>query len=448
VTGSCHLVTLDDRRILIDCGFFQGPKELEKRNREPFPFEAGNLDAVLVTHGHLDHVGRLPKLVREGYRGPIYATRATREIAEIILRDAAHLQREDYQRALRKARRAGRESLIAPPLFDEEDVRATLALFREPVEFATPLALGRTLHVTFQPAGHVLGSAWIELATPHLRVTASGDLGNRESALQAPATLPRECDVVLIETTYANRNHRSREATREEFRQVVTAAVARGGNVLIPSFALERTQQVLYQLRQLLELGEVPRVAVYLDSPMATKFTKLYQTCKNEFRPEVEKLLEEGDDPFEPETLSYTVSTEASKALNEVKGGAIIVAGSGMMTGGRIRHHLKHNLWRQEASLVVVGYQASGTLGRALVDGAKRVRIFGETIAVRARIHTIGGFSAHADQDDLLRWLKASGNAKVLLVHGEEAVMEGFQGLLEGLGRRVILPRPDTPVAF
>ena len=444
VTGSCHRVRLDHAAILLDCGLFQGGAAMEARNREPFPFEAAELDAVCVSHGHLDHVGRLPLLVERGYRGPIYATEATRNIAEVILRDAAKLQQEDYRRALRKATRAGREHEVEPPLYDDADVDRTLALFR-PVEMGRAVEVAPNVRVTFRPAGHVLGSATLELEDGDVRLAFSGDLGNRESALQAAAEPARACDLALIETTYAERNHRSREATEAEFAEVLKRSLARGGNVLIPTFALERSQAVLYEIRRLMERDAIPRARVFLDSPMATRLTRFYEHGENEFRDEVRQVLAEGRDPFAPPTLEFTVDTDASKAINAVTGGAIILAGSGMMTGGRILHHLKHNLWREEASLVVVGYQASGTLGRALVGGAERVHIYGEEIRVRAHIRTINGFSAHGDHDDLRHWLRGTGDAEVFLVHGEPEVIDAFAAELRGEGRRVTTPELGQP---
>ncbi len=442
VTGSCHHLRLDDASVLLDCGLFQGGAVLEARNHMPFPFDPTALDAVLVSHGHLDHVGRLPLLVERGYRGPIFATRATRNIAEVILRDAARLQQEDYRRAMRKATRAGRENEVPEPLYEDSDVDATMERFR-PVEMDETIEVAPRVRATFRPAGHVLGSATIELQDGSARVAFSGDLGNRESALQAPAEPAQPCDVALIETTYAERNHRSRKATEAEFAEVLKRSLARGGNVLIPTFALERSQAVLFEIRRLMERDALPRVPVYLDSPMATRMTRFYEHGENEFRDEVKAILAQGRDPFAPPTLEFTVDTEASKAINEVTGGAIILAGSGMMTGGRILHHLKHNLWREEASLVIVGYQASGTLGRALVGGAKRVHIYGDEIKVRARVHTINGFSAHGDHDDLRRWLDGTGDAEVFLVHGEPEVMDAFAAELRGDGRTVTVPEPD-----
>ncbi len=447
VTGSCHHITIEGQQVVIDAGLFQGGRTLEALNSEPFPFTAGAVDAVVLTHGHLDHVGRLPSLVKAGYSGPIYATRATIEIAGAILRDSVRLQLEDYRRDLRRAKRSGREDQLAPPIYDEGDVEKTLERLKV-VEFDQRISLGRGVTATLQPSGHILGSGWLQLESPNARLVASGDLGNRESALQSHATPPPACDVVMVESTYGNRNHRSRGRTAAQFETVIREAIEGGGNVLIPSFALERTQQILYQFSMLEDSGALGGAAIYLDSPMATKMTELYRTRANEFRPDVASELDAGRDPFTPDALTYTVATEASKALNEIDGGSVFIAGSGMMTGGRILHHLKHNLWRPEACLIVVGYQAQGTLGRRLIDGADSVRIFGEDIVVRASIHTVGGFSAHADRDDLLAWLEPTEDATIVLVHGEEDVMHDFAGTLERSDRTVELASFAVPMTF
>lgn len=445
VTGSCHHLQAGGSSVLVDCGLFQGGAEISDLNHEPFPFDPAELDAVLVTHGHLDHVGRLPLLIKHGYRGPIHCTTATANITAIILRDSAKIAAEDHERDMRKARRAGREDEVRPPLYDLDDVEKVLKRFTS-VELGERLDLPGGISVLFRPAGHILGSAYLEVTSSDGRITFSGDLGNRESALQATADAPNECDVLVIETTYADRTHQARAATEAEFERVLKRSFERGGNVMIPAFALERTQQVLYLLKKEMASGAVERRPVYLDSPMATRMTRLYQSCANEFRPKVAEELKSGGDPFEPESLVYTMSSTESRLINDVQGGAVILAGSGMMTGGRIVHHLKHNLWREEASLVIVGYQARGTLGRALQDGVQRVRLLGDEIAVRAQIVTISGFSAHADHDDLLAFIAPSKADKLLLVHGESEVMDGFATELRAGGFEAETPYLNKPL--
>lgn len=445
VTGSCHHLEIGDHRLLVDCGLFQGSQDLEAGNRNAFPFEPRALDDVLVTHGHLDHVGRLPLLVKQGYGGHFIATEATAEVAAIILRDSAKLQEEDFQRNLRKARRAGRERELPPPLYGADEAEAAISRFRA-VGMNETVRLTEAVTARFVPAGHILGSAYIVLDTPDGRVVFSGDLGNRESTIQAPAVPPDRCDVLVIESTYADQAHPSRQVTEERFAEVLRRSFGRGGNVLIPTFAAERAQQILYLLDRFMRAGTVPLEPVYLDSPMAARMTRLYQRCANDFRPGIAEALAAGEDPFEPPGLAYAVTAEESRQINEHVGGAVIIAGSGMMTGGRIRHHLKHNLWREEASLIIVGYQARGTLGRALLDGAKRVRIFGEEIVVRARVENLKGFSAHADRDDLLAFVEPTRAERVLVVHGEPEVMDGFVPQLEALGHRADTPELGVPI--
>ncbi len=431
VTGSCHHLTYAGARLLVDCGAFQGPADLEARNREAWPFDVAALDAVVLTHAHLDHVGRLPHLVRAGFAGPVLAAPGTKAVADVILRDAAKIAREDAERARRKARRAGREGSVPPPPFDEADVDATLAAFRT-VAYDDPVEIAG-LRVTLHPAGHVVGSAWVAVDGPEGRIVLSGDLGNRESLLHPAPAAPTAARAVVCEATYGDRTHRSREATRAEFADVLAKAASTGGRVLIPSFALERTQAVLFEIHRLQREGTVPAVPVVLDSPMASRMTAIYRDHAADFRPEVRALAGDGD-PFTPLHFEATADPDASRALNDREGPMIVVAGSGMMTGGRILHHLKHHLWKRETHVVVVGYQARGTLGRALVGGATHVRIFGEAIAVRGRIHTIGGLSAHADRDDLLAWLAPVPDAKVRLVHGEPDALEAFATTLRDRG--------------
>lgn len=447
VTGSCHFLEIEGLNVLVDCGLFQGGSAMEALNYQPFPFEPAALDAVLVTHGHLDHVGRLPLLLKQGYSGPIHCTEPTAEIAKVILRDSARIQEEDYERALRKAIRAGREKQLLPPLYTSAEAEQVIKRFTR-VNLDRPHRLAEKVTAVFRPAGHILGSAYIEITGPNGRITFSGDLGNRESALHAPALKPNETDVLVIESTYADRTHPSRAETERMFEEVLVRSFERGGNVLIPSFALERTQQVLALIKNEMDSGTVAGRPVYLDSPMAARMTRLYQRCQNDFLPDVAAALARGEDPFEPHQLTYTVRTEDSKKLNDISGGAVIVAGSGMMTGGRILHHLKHNLWREEASLIIVGYQAEGSLGRALQEGAQRVKIYGEEIVVRARIHTITGLSAHADHDDLMAFIEPADPLGVVLVHGEPEVMDKFAAELSTGSLRAQTPALNETLHF
>ncbi len=443
VTGSCHLFTLGNTKLLVDCGLFQGSQDLEDLNREVFPFNPSELDAVLVTHGHLDHVGRLPKLVKEGYKGVIYATNTTKQIAEIVLLDAAKIQLEDYERALRKAQRTGKEKKILKPLFDQQDVMQTLSLFQG-VSMNQVQQLGNNISVIYRPAGHILGSSFLEITSPEGKIICSGDLGNTESGVQADFELPTSCDAVLVESTYGNRSHRPLKETLVEFKSVILEALKTKGKILIPSFALERSQNILFHLKNLQQSGDIPKIPIYLDSPMASKMTKIYEGSENEFLPKVASDLKHGSEPFEPETLHYSITAEDSKKINEHQGQAIVIAGSGMMTGGRILHHLRHHLWQKETSVLIVGYQSHGTLGRLLVDGKKRVKIYGEDIVVRASIHTIGGFSAHADQDDLLRWLEPTSKATIYMIHGEVETMNAFGKVLEQQGRKVAMAKRNV----
>jgi len=434
VTGSAHLLRCGDDRVLVDAGLFQGVDE-ESGNDAPWPFDPRELTAVVLTHGHLDHVGRLPRLVADGFRGPVLATSATLAVAEVVLRDAARIQHEDAARARRRLRRAGRDPERVRPAYREADVAAALALAR-PARFHQPLRVGRRLRVELGPAGHVLGAAWALLTGPTDRVLVSGDLGDTDGPLHPPPAPPPPTDALLIEATYGDRRHRTWQATLTEFAEVVGRTLRRGGNVLLPSFALERTQTVLYALQTLERDGRLPTARVVLDAPMASRMTALYRRFPATLRPDIAARLASGDDPFRPARLELARSGGASRALNQARG-VIIVAGAGMMTGGRILHHLKHHLWDARNAVVVVGYQAEGTLGRRLVDGAQRVRLLGETIAVAAEVHTVNGFSAHADAPALDAWWQASGARVLVPVHGETDARRALAQRAEAAGIQV-----------
>lgn len=445
VTGSMHLLTIGNKRVLIDCGMFQGGDDLERRNYETFPFDPAELDAVILTHAHLDHVGRLPLLVKRGYRGAIYCTPPTAALAETVLLDSARLQVEGYRQDLRHARRQDREDEVPAPLYEEADVHRTLALLRPRLAFGETENIAG-IKVTPQRAGHILGSAYLLIECPDGRLLMSGDLGNRESGLQQDFTPPPAVDAVVIETTYANRTHKSWPETLNEFRDALHQSIRNNGKILIPSFAIERAQVILYTLKNLMDAGEVPRIPIFLDSPMATRATNEYFEFGDELIPPIREALQNGEDPFRPSTLHVVPTSAESQRLNKYDGPAIIMAGNGMMTGGRIQHHLKHHLWKPSTSLIIVSYQSPTSLGGKIVAGADTVRIMGEDIAVRAHVYTIGGFSAHADQDDLLAFLGTTGKPHVWLVHGEVNVMDAFVPVLGQQGLKGDIVPDRQPV--
>jgi len=421
VTGSCHLLRFGKFSLLVDCGLFQGSAEEEHANAEPFGFDPASIDALLLTHAHLDHCGRLPRLVREGFRGRVYATSATRDLARVVMLDAASLQEEEARGPWHGGRRQGEEA--TPPLYTIDDALHALDYFTGPVGYGETVTLAPGVEAQFLDAGHILGSASLLLTFDDgesmRRVVFSGDQGHPgRPLLRTPVPAP-PAEYVVMETTYGDRPHRSLHDTVDELYRAIRDTLARHGNVVIPTFALERAQEILYYLHRGIQDGHIPSYTpVFLDSPMAISATDIFRRHPECFD---DGFLEElrGGDPFSMPKLHFTRETTDSMAINRVEGGAVILAGAGMCNGGRIRHHLKHNLWRQRASVVFVGYAAHGTLARQIVDGAKTVRIFGEEIDVRAQVWTINGFSAHADQRALLRWLGDSPRRQVLLVHGE-----------------------------
>lgn len=436
VTGSAYLVETGRARVLVDFGLFQGHGKAEKKNRVPAGLNPRRLDAVLITHAHLDHVGRLPLLVPAGYRGPIYAHEVTAELAGLVLRDSAKVQAHDVARLNRKRMRAGKPLL--QPLYGEAEVNAVLELFR-PVDYGVWTEVAPGVRARWVNAGHMLGSGSIELVAETAgglrRVVFSGDVGPPGLALVPDPEEPAPGQVVFLESTYGDRDNKSPAETLAEFRAIIESVVEQKARVLVPAFAIGRTQQILYHLDELFCAGVVKPFPVYLDSPMAIEATGIYARHPDLFDAEARALQRACELVRTHRHVIPCPTPEDSMRLNDVPGPCLIMAGSGMCTGGRILHHLKHGLWRPETVVMFVGYQVEGSLGRLLVDGARRVRIFGEEIAVRARIHTLNGFSAHAGQSALLRWLEPLTRVKprVVLTHGEP---RGRQPLAEQIGRR------------
>ena len=431
VTGSCHLIEAHGKKILIDCGLYQGGRAIDEENSEPFGFDPASIDYLLLTHAHLDHCGRIPLLVKRGFTGEIITTAASFELARLVLLDSAHLQEDEARYKTKKAARHGKKDKV-DPLYNTVDVLNCFNFFGRRAKYNQPLAINGGIQATFIDAGHILGSASIVLEVKHKetqrKILFSGDLGYTHRAIIRDPTTPPHVDIVVMETTYGDRLHKMLEPTLEEFYATINKTVAKGGNIIIPSFALERAQELLYYLREGIENGLLPAyLPVFLDSPMAISATEIFQRHPECFDKETCEIFKSGQDPFMFPGLHFTRETADSMAINNVAGGAVIIAGSGMCTGGRVKHHLKHSLWSRNNTIIFVGFAAYGTLARRIVDGAEKVKIFGEEIPVRAGTYTIGGFSAHADQAELLAWHQQTGNPKVtFLVHGEKDVMPIF----------------------
>jgi len=443
VTGSCHLVECAGKRILVDCGLYQGGSDAAAENAADFGFDPAGIDFVLLTHAHLDHCGRLPLLARRGFRGEIITTAATRELARLVMLDAAHLQEEEARSSSLRAARRGPDHKPAAPLYSVLDALNSLDSFGRGAVYGQPIALAQGIRATFIDAGHILGSASILLelteAGRNLRLLLSGDIGNAGRPLLRPPATPPRADAVVIETTYGDRLHRPMGASIDELYEAIADTFKRGGNVIIPTFALERAQELLWMLNRGIESGRLTRaIQVFLDSPMAISATEIFRHHPECLEPEAARMFREGHDPLRLPGLHFIRERAESMALNKFRGGAVIMAGAGMATGGRVRHHLKHNIWREDCGVVFVGFAAKGTLARQIIDGRNPVRIFGEDIPVRARIHTINGFSAHADQAELLAWHGHTGASRTFLTHGEEPTMQKFAARL--VNARIEMP--------
>lgn len=445
VTGSCHEVEANGHRLLLDCGMIQGSEEDERRNFQPFPFDVHALDAVVLSHAHIDHCGRLPVLVKRGYKGPIWTHWATADLLRVMLEDAASLAEMDAERDNRH-RRNGRSD--HQPLFTRGEVGQVLRQVRC-LGYGQREEILPGVFLTLRDAGHILGSASVQLEAMEpagRRVLAfSGDIGPRGTPiLRDPEPVP-EADLVLLESTYGSREHRERGATLREIGEVLDHAWADGGNVIIPAFAVGRSQELLYWFARQWDEWKMSRWRIFLDSPMAMKVVEVYGRHESLFDEDAQRVWNGRPHPFRLPNLHLTPEVAQSQAINNVRGGAIIIAGSGMCNGGRVRHHLRQNLGRRQAHVMFVGYQAQGTLGRRLVDGAETVRLFGEEIRVHAARHTVGGLSAHAGQSGLMEWYGAiAGRPPVALVHGEDDARQALAKALEKkYNASVTLARPD-----
>jgi len=444
VTGSCHILRANGQLVLLDCGLIQGKRETEAKNREPFPFAVDEISAVVLSHGHIDHSGRIPLLVKQGYSGPIYTQNATSDLCEILLLDSASLQARDAQYENKWRKRKKQPPL--EPLYSIEDVQQALEniiglRYQEKREILPGIS------IRFQDAGHILGSSsvevWLTEADREQKLVFSGDLGQYNTPILHDPAVILSADHVLIESTYGDRRHRDRQQTLDEIGEIISEARHERGNLLIPAFSIGRTQEILYYMGLYYEEWELDRWEVFLDSPMAIKASKVYWEYPHLYDEDATRLRRKINEMPRLRNLHLTAAVEQSMAINNIKSGAIIIAGSGMCNGGRIIHHLKHNISRKGAHVMIVGYQAYGTLGRKLVEGAPQVKIHGDSYPVRARIHTVGGLSAHADIDDLLRWVRNfESQPRMHVVHGEADAKQAFRDRLEQeLGLRADVPQ-------
>ena len=446
VTGSRYLLETNNTRILVDCGLYQERKFLS-RNWEPFRIPPQTIDAILLTHAHLDHCGLLPKLVREGFRGKVYCTPATSEIAQIILLDSAHLQEEDAEFKKKRHEREGRRGRYPEiPLYTIEDAKASFPLFST-VNYGSPVHISNDVEAIFYDAGHVLGSAMINVIVnkeeEKRTIIFSGDVGQWDRPILQDPNVISKADYIVVESTYGDRIHDNPADINHNLAEIVNSTHQAGGNIVIPSFALQRTQEVLYYLNDLLIEDRIPHLMVFLDSPMAIRITEVFKRHSELFDREMIERVHHRKSPFDFPGLKMVQTVDESKSINHIVGTVMIITGSGMCTGGRIKHHLVNNISRRESTVLLVGYQAIGTLGRRIVDGAKRVRILGQYYPVRARIAQMHGFSAHADKDQLIKWLSGLTVAPehVFVTHGEAETSSRFaEYLQEKTGWRASVP--------
>ena len=441
VTGSCHLITTANHKVLLDCGQFQGGKAQEELNYEPFPFDPAEIEYLVLSHAHIDHCGRIPLLVKRGFKGQIYCTDATADLLGIMLLDSGHIHEQEAEWQNRKNARAGRP--LVEPLYTEKDAEESLK-FVKPVLYNQLVELNDEVRICFNDAGHILGSGEIEIFVSEKvegssevrasKIVFSGDLGVMDRPILRNPTIIKKADYVIMETTYGNRNHPDNAMDVNHLVDIICETAARGGNSVIPSFAVGRTQELIFELNRIYEDPSDPRqeqlskIKVYVDSPMAAAATEVFKKNAQVFDEETKDYISKGENPLEFPNLKFTQSTEESQWLNVDREPKVIISASGMCEAGRIRHHLKHNLWDARNSIIFVGYQAEGTLGRGIIDGEKEVQLFGETVQVNAKIHNLEGFSGHADMNGLLGWLKGFQKLpkQLFLVHGEPEVKIEF----------------------
>ncbi|MEW8440982.1 MAG: MBL fold metallo-hydrolase [Candidatus Thiodiazotropha taylori] len=444
ITGSCHILRVNGETILLDCGLIQGRREEMEKNRRPFPFSPDEISAVVLSHGHIDHSGRIPLLVKQGYQGPIYAQNATMELCDIMLQDSAFLQEKDAQYENKWRKRKGKPFI--DPLYTVADAQEALEnmvglKYREKREILPGIS------IRFQDAGHILGSSsvevWLNENGKQRKVVFSGDLGQYDTPIINDPAAIEEADHVIIESTYGNRRHRDRQKTIEEIGEIISEATHQKGNLLIPAFSIGRSQEILYYLGKYYDEWGLNRWQVFLDSPMAIRASKVYWDYPHLYDEEATKLRKKIHEMPHLQNLKLTASPQESMGINRIKSGAIIISASGMMTGGRIIHHLKHNISRSGSHIMIVGYQANGTMGRALVEGKSTVRIHGDEYRVKANVHTVGGLSAHGDVDDLTRWLSSyrKSSPHVHVVHGEPESKSDLRDHIESeLGYKASVP--------
>lgn len=451
VTGSNILLEIENKKILLDCGMFQGNRQLNKLNYEPFRFDPKEIDSLILSHAHIDHSGRIPVLIKSGFKGKIYCTNATADLCSIMLPDSGYVQETENEWENRKRKRAGKP--LREPLYTVEEAKDSLKYF-SPVLYNQKIIINDNLTIRFQDAGHILGSSivelWIKEGNETIKLVFSGDLGRKNKPIIRDPAIIEEADYLILESTYGHRVHPSLDNEASQLIPIMIETRKRGGDVIIPSFAVQRAQDIIYELNQYYDQIIAVRdksyldIPVYVDSPLTISATEIFRRNPNCFDADTLELIQQGYNPLDFKNLHFSRTANESKQLNSSKESKVIISASGMCTAGRIKHHLKHNLWRKESSIVFVGYQAEGTLGRRIKDGAKEVKIFGEDIKVNAQIHVLEGFSGHADQGELLQWVKSfkKNPQKIFLVHGEQEAQDALSELIEkGLEITTIVPK-------